>query len=278
LTQLHPLITRWLIKNSAGCVPDPDAIKELMCELGYLNGHTSTDDVCRGLCNIVDTAGFNVEMEVMECGKKGILLKFKGHDPLMNEFVAMIISLGLASLDLPYRIKSIDEPSTLMKIAYERGAGAYERVVEHFGYNQFFCDELKNRWDWWKWVVETSAMLNYKMIFITETVLENLIQGKSCPGGVTYIERKSGKYCKEIPFDEFFLLLRELFKNARIIDEMTYHEDSGEILIYHNFRDPVVIEQIAEWIENLIKIHWANLEHETSAQTTVFRRIEDAED
>ncbi|MCW7077046.1 MAG: hypothetical protein OCU18_07160 [Candidatus Syntrophoarchaeum sp.] len=274
VAQLHIPLVKWLISNSRGCVPDSGVLREIMCDLGFNLRMPSIDEVCDGLWRMVNNAGFPVQAEVITKNERSIVAKFKGSDPIFNEFIAMVISCTFASLDPQYRIKEADNPSTLIKISYERDDGAYERIIEHFGYNQSSCDELKSRWDWWKWVIETTAMLNYRMIFLSESVLEGLLQGKDCPGGITYLERRSGKYYKEIPFDEVFPLLKEEFKNARLVEDMSLRADGNEILVYHNFTDPMVMASIAKWIEELIKVYWDKVECETSALTTVFRRID----
>ncbi|RJS71270.1 MAG: hypothetical protein CW694_05590 [Candidatus Syntrophoarchaeum sp. WYZ-LMO15] len=274
-TRLPSPLARWLIESTGGLIPRVDVIKELMCEMGFDERGSSIEEVCERVRRMVETSGLPVQVELMERGVGSLVIKLKGSDPLLNEFVAKIVSLVFASLNPPYRIKEADDPSTLIKVHYEQGGDAHRRILEHFGYNQPFLDELIKRWEWWRWVVDTTAMLNYRVIFITQEVLEGLIQGKECPGGITYLERRSGKYYREIPFDEFFHLLREEFRNAGIVEEMTYLEDRGEILIYHNFYEPEVIERISRWIRSLIAIHWKKLEYETSSLTTYFRRIDD---
>jgi len=264
-------LVRWFLKYTRGLVPKTEIIRDLI-DVGE---DVSLDEWKEEINKRNKIFGFPVTIDFYH-KKEMVNLRIKGRDPLFNEYEGMIVSIYLAERYRPMKIVDAEKPSTSMKIVYERCSNkeeAYKSLIEHFGYNQDFFDAICRKLDFWKGVVSASEMLNYNMVIITKEVFERLIKGEEYLGGIEFLELKTGKYFKDITPEELLRWVKGAFVDAGIVDRVEYDEE--KVLVYHCFKDPIVIRKIEQWIHIILESTGSKFEVESSYGTSVYYKVKE---
>lgn len=185
-----------------------------------------------------------------------ILMEING-SPQKIKFVASLISQFLVKnslkmpINIPLKISSTVHSDRCVRVEFSRSnkKEALDSLVSFFGSENEIIKTIKSKPAFWKAVINTHVLNNYSMVTVPRNYFEELFDDK-VPTGQTIIENRAMKPINEIPLEEVFSLIKEVYETSRIVDRVEI--DKKNLILFHTYRNKNAIEKLKTSLINLL--------------------------
>lgn len=183
-----------------------------------------------------------------------ILIEMRGA-PQKIKFLANMLSQYIVKNTLEYsplEIKFVVSINSCMKIGFFRSnkKDSQMSLNTFFGNLNEIMNVVKNRPDFWKDVVHRHMASNYNMVTVHRNYLEDIFADK-IPHGEIMIETMAKRPLQDIPLNELFPLIKEVYEAARVVDRVNIENDT--IFVSHYFRNRNAIERLKNGLVLLLE-------------------------
>lgn len=176
-----------------------------------------------------------------------ILIKIRGQSQQIR-FIASLISQFLVKNsinNIPLKIKSTVNSDKFMRVELSSSnkKEAIDSLVNFFGSNDVIIKTIKSNPAFWKSMFDTHISNNYNMVTVHRNYFEELFADK-VPSGEITIENIARKPIREIPLEEMFSLIKQVYEASRIIDRVEIYNEN--LTLFHSYRNKDAIEKLKE--------------------------------
>lgn len=241
----------WSLKNLKGKLPDEELVSNIIGD-----DITSISSLKKYLNNLGEEIYWGSSVDIRSDDDKlpkSATFCVTGKNQDMNRFLASVIALfARKKFNLGVsRLKNIDST-----IEFEMKMGEHDwassSIVEHFGYMDSTLTEIHNNPNFWRKIIKLYSKMNYDMAVVSRQFFEDMMAGSTTPKLATYIEKFYGFPINQIPQDELFTKMNDLYKPMGIIENMDLNKDS--LIIQHGLTDPDAIEKLNEVFLDLLEL------------------------
>jgi len=243
----------WLLRKTNRIIPEKELLYEIADPL-FFNSLSRTLEY------------FNIKFRELEWGIElrlnydsdtvpaTAVLMTKGENHQLVDLSARLFSLYLASqkrlgIEAVYRrTKSIELTYKLR----ENPEAAFSDLERHMGVMQELFSEIDKMPDFWRAIVKKYKGSNYRTVAVHLNHYEDLL-AKKTPIGEIGIELIARRPIKDIPLDEFLLLLKEVSETARIVESIDIEGETLKIL--HNYRNPRAVDTLKKIFLHLLEMN-----------------------
>jgi hypothetical protein len=186
-----------------------------------------------------------------------VLIEVTG-DSQKRKFVASLISQFLVknSLRIPHNIplkilSSVDSDRHLrVELSRSNKKESIDSLVSFFGSEGEIIKTIRSNPAFWKSVINAHILSDYNMVTVHRNYFEDLFADK-VPMGEIIIENMAKKPIREIPLEEVFSLIKQVYETSRIIDRVEI--DKENLVLFHNYRNKAAVEKMKKSLVMLLE-------------------------
>jgi predicted hydrocarbon binding protein len=246
-----PPIASWLLRKANGMIPEKEMLYEIADPLLFNSVSKTLEYFNIKFRELGWGLDFNLNCD-SDIDPTTAVFIIKGENYQLIELSARIFSLFLAvqknlGIETVYRrTKSIKLTYALRKTAE---AASCDLNMNLGVMQDLFC-EIEERPDFWCKMVKKYQDSGYKTAAIHLNHFEDLL-AKKTPIGEIGIELIAKRPIKDIPFDEFLLLLKEVYETARVVENIDIEGDT--LKVFHNYRNPRAVDTLKKIFLHLLE-------------------------
>lgn len=186
-----------------------------------------------------------------------ILIEITGESQKIK-FVASLISQFLVknSLKIPHNmplkiLSSVNSDRHIrVELSRSNKKEAFDSLVSFFGSEGEIIKTIRSNPAFWKSVINAHILSDYNMVTVHRNYFEDLFADK-VPMGEIIIENMAKKPIREIPLEEVFSLIKQVYETSRIIDRVEI--DKENLVLFHNYRNKVAVEKMKKSLVMLLE-------------------------
>ncbi len=185
---------------------------------------------------------------------QNIRVSFEAEDADYLKWSVMNLSCIFAHHPIKLKTKKVMESPNLIIVDYEQGSNeeeAYGSVIEHFGHDQSFFDEIQNKIQFWKNVVNILKADHYEDIVISRDIFIQILKSRDFSNQLNnLVSSIYGGTIETFNLHNLICFIDEILKANGLIYRI---EQSGnEIRLYHKFDEKEVVSLINKTIINVL--------------------------
>jgi CheY-like chemotaxis protein len=215
--------------------------------------------------------GWEVKITI-ESVNSTFIISYSGLDPEINRLAQLVVSLRLASQDLPYKIEELREYLPLVTIYYKRCSSseeALERFEHVFNYQSDLYDMLHNRRPFLSRLASLLKEFNYEVTVLPSEYMEELLSGHFSLFILKLIQRQAGKSVSELSAGELLESLEEINQSAHLYKKM--EKKDYRIVFFHSYDNPESIRKLGNVLSEILRQAYLSLSMEIAENMLVFR-------
>lgn len=175
---------------------------------------------------------------------QNIRILFEAEDSDYLKWSAMNFSCIFAHNPLKLKTKKVVRSPNLIIIDYEQGSNeeeAYKTVIEHFGPDQIFYDEIQTNMQYWKNVVKILKADHYEDLIISKDIFKELFKSHDFSDQLNNLISSIYNISIENDYKNIAQFIDEILRTNGFI----YRIEQGcdELRLFHKFDDKDIISR-----------------------------------